>query len=445
MSTILIKNGQIINRGKIETKDILIKNGFIERLDNQIVTKEKVLEMDATGKHIFPGIIDDQVHFREPGLTHKGSIFTESRAAVAGGTTSFMEMPNVSPPSVSQALLSEKYAIGAQNALANYSFYMGATNDNLEEVLKTDNKNVCGIKVFMGSSTGNMLVDNEQTLENLFSKCPMLIATHCEDEATVRQNTEFYKNSGKTIDATFHPIIRNHEACLISSSMAVALAKKHDTRLHILHISTADEIALFDNTIPLTKKRITAEVCVHHLYFNEKQYLTLGNKIKCNPAIKSAKDQKALFTALLDNHFDVIATDHAPHTFEEKSKPYFDAPSGLPLVQHSLNIMLGFYHKGMISLERIAEKMSHAVADCFHIEKRGYIDEGYWADLVIVDVDKKGQVSKKNIHYKCAWSPLEGKILRGGIESTIVSGHLAYHKGVFNGEVMGKRLQFKIV
>jgi dihydroorotase len=442
MSTILIKNGQIINRGTIETKDILIKNGFIERLDNQIVTKEKVLEIDATGKHVFPGIIDDQVHFREPGLTHKGTIFTESRAAVAGGTTSFMEMPNVSPPSVSQALLSEKYEIGARNSLANYSFYMGATNDNLEEVLKTDNKNVCGIKVFMGSSTGNMLVDNEQTLENLFSKCPMLIATHCEDEATVRRNTELYKNSGKAIDATFHPIIRNHEACLISSSMAVALAKKHNTRLHILHISTADEIALFDNITPLSKKRITAEVCVHHLYFNEKQYLTLGNKIKCNPAIKSAKDQKALFAALLDNHFDVIATDHAPHTFDEKSKPYFDAPSGLPLVQHSLNIMLGFYHKGMISLERIVEKMSHAVADCFHIEKRGYIDEGYWADLVIVDVDKQWKVSKKNIHYKCAWSPLEGKILRGGIESTIVSGHLAYHKGVFNEGEMGKQLKF---
>jgi dihydroorotase len=442
MSTILIKNGQIINRGKIETKDILVKNGFIERLDNQIVTKEKALEIDASGKHIFPGIIDDQVHFREPGLTHKGSIFTESRAAVAGGTTSFMEMPNVSPPSVSQALLSEKYAIGAQNSLANYSFYMGATNDNLEEVLKTDSKNVCGIKVFMGSSTGNMLVDNEKTLENLFSKCPMLIATHCEDEATVRRNTEFYKNSGKAIDATFHPIIRNHEACLISSSMAVALAKKYDTRLHILHISTADEIALFDNITPLSKKRITAEVCVHHLYFNENQYLTLGNKIKCNPAIKSAKDQKALFAALLDNHFDVIATDHAPHTFDEKSKPYFDAPSGLPLVQHSLNIMLGFYHKGKISLERIAEKMSHAVADCFHIEKRGYIDEGYWADLVIVDVDKKWKVSEKNIHYKCAWSPLEGKILRGGIESTIVSGHLAYHHGVFNDNKVGKRMAF---
>jgi dihydroorotase len=442
MSTILIKNGQIVNRGKIETKDILIKNGLIQRLDNQIVTKEKAFEIDASGKHIFPGIIDDQVHFREPGLTHKGTIFTESRAAVAGGTTSFMEMPNVNPPSVSQTLLSEKYDIGARTSLANYSFYMGATNDNLEEVLKTNNKDVCGVKVFMGSSTGNMLVDNEKTLENLFSKCEMLIATHCEDEATVRRNTEFYKNSGKMLDATFHPIIRNHEACYKSSSMAVALAKKHGTRLHILHISTADEIALFDNNIPLSKKRITAEVCVHHLYFNENQYTTLGNKIKCNPAIKSPKDQKALFKALLDNHFDVIATDHAPHTFDEKSKPYLDAPSGLPLVQHSLNVMLGFYHKGMISLERIAEKMSHAVADCFHIDKRGYIDEGYWADLVVVDVHKKWQVSKKNILYKCGWSPLEGKILRGGIEATIVSGHLAFQNGIFNEGETGKRLGF---
>ena len=440
--TILIKNGQIVNRGKIETKDMLIKNGIIERIDNQIVTKEKVLEIDALGKHLFPGIIDDQVHFREPGLTRKGTIFTESRAAVAGGTTSFMEMPNVNPPSVSQQLLSEKYDIGAKTALANYSFYMGATNDNLAEVLKTNAQNVCGVKVFMGSSTGNMLVDNEKTLENLFAECPMLIATHCEDEATIRHNTEVYKNSGKTIDASFHPIIRNHEACYKSSSMAVALAKKHNTRLHILHISTADEILLFDKVTPLSKKRITAEVCVHHLYFNENQYITLGNKIKCNPAIKSVKDQKALFQALLDNHFDVIATDHAPHTFEEKSKPYFEAPSGLPLVQHSLNIMLGFYHKKMISLERIAEKMSHAVADCFQVEKRGYLDEGYWADVVVVDVDKRWQVSKKNILYKCAWSPLEGKILRGGIEATIVSGHLAFQNGQFNENEMGKRLTF---
>jgi dihydroorotase len=442
MATIIIKNGQIVNRGKIEVKDILIKDGLIQKIDNQINTSEKVHIIEASGKHIFPGVIDDQVHFREPGLTHKGTIFTESRAAVAGGTTSFMEMPNVNPPSVTQPLLQEKYDIAAQNALANYSFYMGATNDNLEEVLKTDKRNICGVKIFMGSSTGNMLVDNEKTLENLFLKCELLIATHCEDEATVRHNTELYKNSGKDITAAYHPIIRNHEACLISSSMAVALAKKHNTRLHILHISTADEIALFDNKTPLKHKRITAEVCVHHLYYNENQYETLGNKIKCNPAIKSNKDQKALFQALLDNHFDVIATDHAPHTIEEKSKPYFDAPSGLPLVQHALNIMLGFYHNDMISLERIAEKMSHAVADCFQIEKRGYLDEGYWADMVIVDVDKRWKVTKNNIHYKCGWSPLEGKILRGGIETTIVSGHIAYQNGKFFDNIMGKRLTF---
>jgi dihydroorotase len=442
MATIIIKNGQVVNRGKIEVKDILIKKGHIERIDNQIVTKGKAIEINAEGKHVIPGIIDDQVHFREPGLTHKGNIFTESRAAVAGGVTSFMEMPNVNPPSVSQPLLEEKYQIGKNTALANYSFFMGATNDNLEEVLKTNTKNVCGIKVFMGSSTGNMLVDNTKTLENLFSKCEMLIATHCEDEATVRTNMEKYKPSGEVIDARFHPIIRNHEACYKSSSMAVELAKKHNTRLHILHISTADEIRLFDNTIPLSKKRITAEVCAHHLYFNENQYLTLGNQIKCNPAIKSEVDQKALFQALLDDHFDIIATDHAPHTWEEKSKPYFDAPSGLPLVQHALPMMLSFYHKNQISLERIVEKMCHAVADCFEIEKRGYLDEGNWADLAIVDINKEWQVSKENILYKCGWSPLEGSILRGGVEATIVSGHLAYQNGVFNESKMGERLMF---
>ncbi len=446
MQSILIKNGQVINRGQIETKDILIKNGRLERIDNQINTSEKVLEINAEGKHIFPGIIDDQVHFREPGLTHKATIFTESRAAVAGGVTSFMEMPNVSPPSVSQALLAEKYTIGAQNSLSNYSFYMGATNDNLEEVLKTNKNSVCGIKIFMGSSTGNMLVDAPETLDNLFSKVEILIATHCEDEATVRKNNVFAQNilakTGATANATLHPIIRNHEACAISSRLAIDLAKKHGTRLHILHISTADEIPFFDNTIPLSQKRITAEVCVHHLFFNENQYATHGNLIKCNPAIKSEADQKALFVALLDNHFDVIATDHAPHTWEEKSKPYFDAPSGLPLVQHALPMMLSFYHKNMISLEKIAEKMSHAVADCFKISERGYLDEGKWADLSIVDINKPRQILKENIFYKCGWSPLEGEILRGSVETTIVSGHVAYQNGQFFEEKMGERLSF---
>ena len=441
MKSILIKNGQVVNRGQIEVKDILIKKGYIERIDNQIDTHADI-EINAEGKHVLPGIIDDQVHFREPGLTHKGTIFSESRAAVAGGVTSFMEMPNVNPPSVSQTLLAEKYQIGERTSLANYSFYMGGTNDNLEEVLKTNPQNVCGIKVFMGSSTGNMLVDNEKTLENLFSKCEMLIATHCEDEATVRANTEKYKASGEMIDARFHPIIRSREACYLSSSMAIALAKKYQTRLHILHISTADEIPLFDNSIPLSKKRITAEVCAHHLYFNENQYLTLGNLIKCNPAIKSEADQNTLLQALLDNHFDVVATDHAPHTWEEKSKPYFEAPSGLPLIQHTLPMMLSFYHENKISLEKIVEKMSHAVADCFQIDKRGYLDEGYWADVAIVDVNKKWTVSKENILYKCNWSPLENVQLQGRAEATIVSGHLAYHNHQINENIMGKRLIF---
>jgi dihydroorotase len=445
MSSILIKNGQVVNRGKIEVKDILIKDGFIQKMGNQIdVLADKVI--DATGKHIMPGIIDDQVHFREPGLTHKATIRTESRAAVAGGVTSFMEMPNVNPPSVSQTLLEAKYQIGAASSLANYSFFMGATNDNLEEVLKTNPRNVCGIKAFMGSSTGNMLVDNPTTLENLFSQCPMLIATHCEDEATVRKNMEHWqaklKKTNAVGTAALHPIIRNVDACYISSSFAVGLAKKHNTRLHILHISTEKELSLFAKGGPLSIKRITAEVCVHHLYFNDSQYDKLGNLIKCNPAIKSKADQEALFEALLDDRLDIIATDHAPHTWEEKQQPYFAAPSGLPLVQHTLQLMLSFYFKGRISLERIVEKMCHAPAECFHIEKRGYLDEGNWADIIIVDLDKKDTVRKRNILYKCNWSPLYGKSLRGTVDATIVSGHLAYENGVFFEEKMGERLLF---
>ena len=447
MATILIKNGQIVNRGKIEAKDVLIKNGFIERIDNQINTRaDKII--DATNKYVMPGIIDDQVHFREPGLTHKATIRTESRAAVAGGVTSFMEMPNVNPPSVSQLLLEQKYQIGAASSLANYSFFMGATNDNLEEVLRTNPRNVCGIKAFMGSSTGNMLVDNPTTLENLFSECPMLIATHCEDEATVRHNTALWKAkleaSGEVPTANLHPIIRDVEACYKSSSFAVDLAKKHNTRLHILHISTEKELALFTNQIPLSKKRITAEVCVHHLYFNDSQYNELGNLIKCNPAIKSKTDQDALLKALLDDRLDIIATDHAPHTWEEKTQPFFAAPSGLPLVQHALNLMLSFYFEGKISLEKIVEKMSHTPAICFNMEKRGYLDEGHWADIIVVDINKPTTISKDNILYKCQWSPLEGKTLLGSIDATIVSGHLAYQNGVFNEAKMGERLTFDI-
>jgi dihydroorotase len=445
MSSILIKNGQVVNRGKIETKDILIKNGFIERIDNQINSPaDKVI--DATGKHVLPGIIDDQVHFREPGLTHKATIFTESRAAIAGGVTSFMEMPNVIPATLTQELLEAKYQIGAATSLANYSFFMGASNDNLEEVLKTNPKNVCGIKAFMGSSTGNMLVDNPVTLESLFSQCPMLIATHCEDEATIKANIAAWKKRAKLDDmvgsSVIHPILRDVDACFKSSSFAVDLAKKHNTRLHILHITTEKELMLFTNKIPLSQKRITAEVCVHHLYFNSDQYLTLGNQIKCNPAIKSINDQEALMRGLLDDRLDIIATDHAPHTYEEKQQTYFSAPAGLPLVQHGLNLMLSFYVKKQISLERIVEKMCHAPADCFHVEKRGYLDEGNWADVVIVDVKKRWKVSNQNILYKCKWSPLYGKLMQGSIDATIVSGHLAYENGQFFEDKMGERLLF---
>ncbi len=442
MSSILIKNTQLVNRGKISTADILIKNGRIERIDSTIdVQADK--EIDGTGKHCIPGIIDDQVHFREPGLTHKSDLYTEPRAAVAGGVTSFMEMPNTKPPAVTQELLQDKYDIAAQKSLANYSFFMGASNDNIEEVLKTNPKNVCGIKAFMGSSTGNMLVDNPVTLEDLFSKTPMLIATHCEDEETIRGNAAAYKAKyGEEVPIEYHPIIRSVEGCLKSSSLAIDLAKKHGTRLHILHISTADELALFTNAIPLKEKKITSEVCVHHLYFDSSQYATLGTQIKCNPAIKEAKHKAALFEALLDNRLDIIATDHAPHTWEEKQGTYFKAPSGVPLIQHTLNVMLGFYHQGKISLERIVEKMCHAPADCFRVDQRGYLEEGYWADIALIDVEKEWTVQKENVEYKCGWSPFENHTFKGRVEATIVSGHLAYQNGEFFEDKKGMRLEF---
>lgn len=442
MKSILLRNARAVNRGRIFETDIFIKNGRIEQVSGEI-NRPADIEIDLAGKTVIPGIIDDQVHFREPGLTHKANIFTESRAAVAGGTTSFMEMPNTNPTTTTQERLAEKFAIAARTSLANHSFFFGATNDNLEEVLKTDPKTVCGIKAFMGSSTGNMLVDDPVTLENLFSRCPMLIATHCEDEATVRENTRiFTEKYGDTMTAAFHPKIRSVAACLRSSSMAVGLAKKHGTRLHILHISTADELGLFQNDIPLEKKRITAEVCVHHLFFNSKNYARLGNLIKCNPAIKSAAHQSALLPALLDDRLDIIATDHAPHTFGEKSQPFLAAPSGLPLVQHSLNLMLEFYWKGQISLEKIVEKMCHAPAVCFKIKERGFLDEGNWADLAVVDLEKRWTVAPENTFYKCGWSPLDGRRLRGRVETTIVSGHLAWHEGRFSEERMGERLLF---
>jgi dihydroorotase len=442
MSSILIKSATIVNENKQFIADILVKDGFIERIDSGINVKADK-EINAEGLHLFPGCIDDQVHFREPGLTHKANIHTESRAAVAGGITSFMEMPNTVPNTLTQELLQQKYDIAAHASPANYSFFMGASNDNIDEVLRTDINNVCGVKVFMGSSTGNMLVDNPKTLENIFSQSPMLVATHCEDEATIRRNLAHYKELlGDDIPVTYHPVIRSAEACYLSSSMAVELAKKHNTRLHILHISTERETHLFSNDIPLKYKRITAEACIHHLWFTDKDYETKGNFIKWNPAVKTEADRDGILKAVLDGRIDVIATDHAPHTLEEKLLPYLQAPSGGPLVQHALPAILELYHQGKISLEQIAEKMAHNVAICFQIEKRGFIREGYWADLVLVDLNSPWIVNKGNILYKCGWSPFEGTTFQSEIKHTIVSGNLAYGEGVIS-DIAGKRLAFE--
>jgi dihydroorotase len=443
MTNYVLKNASIVNEGKITVSDIRISEGRITKIASDIMPGAGDVIMDLSGKHVFPGMIDDQVHFREPGLTHKATIASEARAAVAGGVTSFMEMPNTVPNALTQELLADKYAIAAAGSLANYSFFMGAGNDNLEEVLKTNSRDVCGIKIFMGSSTGNMLVDNTQTLEKLFSSCEMLIATHCEDEATVRARTTLFKEKyPENAPAYIHPLVRNEEACYISSSMAVDLAKKNNTRLHILHISTEEELALFETGKAVKDKKITAEVCVHHLWFDAAQYDTLGNQIKCNPAIKDARHKTALRKALVSGELDIIATDHAPHTWEEKSQEFWKSPSGLPLVQHPLLLMIDLAKEGHISLELIAEKTAHAVADCFQIEERGYIREGYWADLAIVDLNKPQTVSKENVLYQCGWSPLEGHTLSASVEHTFVSGHLAYSKGSFNEAVKGKRLLF---
>jgi dihydroorotase len=442
MSSILIKSATIVNENKQFVSDLLVKDGLIERIDGQIdVQADRII--NAEGLYLFPGCIDDQVHFREPGLTYKGDIHSESRAAVAGGITSFMEMPNTVPNTLTQELLEQKYEIASRNSLANYSFYMGASNDNIDEVLKTDIKNVCGVKVFMGSSTGNMLVDDPRALENIFSKSPMLVATHCEDEATIKSNLAHYKQLlGENIPVKLHPKIRSEKACYLSSSMAVEMAKKYNTRLHILHISTAKETHLFDNKMPLKDKRVTAEACIHHLWFSDKDYETKGNLIKWNPAIKKASDRDGIMKAVLDGHIDVIATDHAPHTLEEKSKPYPQAPSGGPLVQHALPAMLELHHHGKISLEQIAEKMAHNVAICFQIEKRGYIREGYWADLVLADLNNPWSVTKENLLYKCKWSPFEGTTFRSKIIHTLVSGNLAYSNGSLIEGESGKRLSF---
>ena len=441
--SILIKGGTIVNRGQRSVGDVLIRDGLLERVGGSIdVAADRTI--DAEGCYVLPGIIDDQVHFREPGLTHKANIGSEARAAVAGGTTSFMEMPNTKPATLTQLLLEEKYRIGAATSVANYSFYMGAANDNLDEALRTDPRTVCGLKIFMGSSTGNMLVDNEKTLDALFAQSPLLIATHCEDEATIRRNAAAARERfGTEIPVQQHPVIRSAEGCYLSSSLAVELAKRHNTRLHILHISTADEVSLFRNDIPLAEKRITAEVCVHHLTFNADDYDRLGNGIKCNPAIKEEHHRAALLPALLDDHFDVIATDHAPHTAEEKAQTdYFKAPGGLPLVQHSLDLMMRLEQAGKISLEKIVEKMCHAVAECYRVERRGYLDEGMHADVVIYDPAHQWTVTKGNILYHCGWSPLEGMTLQGKVRETIVSGRVAYADGKVNDDCRGERLRF---
>lgn len=443
----LLKNAKIVNEGKIVSGHILIEDETIARIfkiEDDIASLEKTNEVvDVKGYYLLPGVIDDQVHFREPGLTHKANIQTESRASVAGGITSFMEMPNTVPNTLTQELLQDKYDIAEKTSYANYSFYMGASNDNIEEVLKTDPKTVCGVKVFMGSSTGNMLVDNPDTLEELFSKCKLLIAAHCEDETTIRNNMAAYKEKyGEDVPVTCHPEIRSEEACYKSSSFAIQLAKKHNTRFHLFHLSTAKELELLENKTPLKEKRITAEACVHHLWFSDEDYKTKGNFIKWNPAVKKASDRDAILQAVLDNTIDVIATDHAPHTLEEKQKSYFEAPSGGPLVQHALVAMLEHCHNGKISLEKIVEKMSHAVADCFHIENRGFIREGYFADFVVVDLNNPWTVEKSNILYKCGWSPFEGTTFKSKVLKTFVNGTLVYDSGTFNENYRGKRLTF---
>ncbi len=443
MKKILIKNATIVNEDEIYVSDILVEDGFIKQIDRDIDDAGGVEVIDATGLHLFPGLIDDQVHFREPGLTHKGEIYTEAKAAVAGGVTSYMEMPNTNPPAVTYEELEKKYSRAAEVSLANYSFFMGTTNDNVSELQRVDYTKVCGVKIFMGSSTGNMLVDKKETLEKIFSSVKTLIATHCEDDELIKQNQKrIIEEYGEDLPAYFHPIIRNEEACFASSSMAVELAKKYNTRLHILHISTAKELELFENKTPLKQKLITAEACIHHLWFCDDDYKTKGNFIKWNPAVKTTYDRDKIFEAVLDGRIDVIATDHAPHTLEEKSQPYLKAPSGGPLVQHSLQALLDFYHEKKITLEQIARKASHNVADIFSVDKRGYIREGFYADLVLVDLHKPQKVTKENILYKCAWSPFEGHTFKSSIITTLVNGNVVFNKGKFDETVKGKRLLF---
>jgi dihydroorotase len=442
MSRIILRNAQIVNEGGRYFADLSIRGEIIESIDGQIDLPYDQ-EIDLNGNLLIPGCIDDQVHFREPGLTYKADIFSESRAAVAGGITSFMEMPNTVPNALTQALLEDKYAIAAENSIGNYSFFMGVSNDNYDEVMRTNSENVCGIKIFMGSSTGNMLVDNYNTLEHVFANAPTLIATHCEDETTIKNNLAKAKESfGLDIPIEMHPLIRSEEACYLSSSFAVELAKKTGARLHVLHISTAKETGLFSNTLPLKEKKITAEACVHHLWFSDEDYATKGNLIKWNPAVKTSVDREMIWSAVLDNRIDVIATDHAPHTLEEKGQNYLNAPSGGPLVQHALLAMLEKSIQGVISIERIVEKMAHAPADLFRINNRGYIKEGYYADLVEINTGRKTQVNKNNVFYKCGWSPFEGITFNHEVSRTFVNGRLVYESGKIIEGSNGKRLLF---
>jgi dihydroorotase len=440
---ILIQNATIVNENKIFKGDLLIENEIITKISFKIKPTKNVEVINAEGKFLIPGFIDDQVHFREPGLTHKANIATESRAAIAGGITTFIEMPNTVPQATTQHLLEDKFKIAAADSYANYSFMFGGTNDNLEELLKTDPKKVAGIKLFLGSSTGNMLVDNEEILEKIFSSTKMIISVHCEDEETIRKNTAIYKEKyGDDIPLKYHPLIRSEEACYLSSSKAIKLAKKTGARLHIFHLSTEKETHLFRNDIPLEEKQITAEVCIHHLWFSDKDYEEKGTHIKWNPAVKTEKDRLGLWKALLDDRIDVLATDHAPHTLDEKNNNYLNAPSGGPLVQHAIIALLEKVKEGVIPIEKAVEKMSHNPAKLFQIEKRGFIKEGYFADIVLIDINKPQTVSKDNILYKCGWSPFEGTTFSSTITHTFVNGNLIYNNGIFNDEIKGKRITF---
>lgn len=443
MNSYLIKNAKIVNEGVITEGDVLVKHGYIVQIGTHL-NNDDALIIDANGKYLLPGIIDDQVHFRDPGLTHKGDIESESRAAVAGGVTSYIDQPNTVPNAITQELLEQKYQNAAGRSYANYSFMMGGTNDNLAEILKTNPRNVAGLKLFLGSSTGDMLVDSSAAIESIFSSTPLLIAVHCEDETTVKNNLAHYKERfGDDIPVSYHPVIRSEEACYLSSSKTVELAKKTGARLHVFHISTAKELALFDNSIPLEEKKITAEVCIHHLWFSDADYATKGNFIKWNPAVKTSTDREALWRAVLDDTIDVIATDHAPHTLEEKAQMYTKAPSGGPLVQHSLVAMLEAVHEGKITIEKVVQKMAHNPAILFQIEKRGFIREGYHADLVLVDCEATWVVDKSNLLYKCGWSPLEGTQFHSQVTHTFVNGNIVYENGKVNELKVGQRLLFE--